>query len=338
VGNVLSNLALSDYAMFDNGVTSVDGSFKFAPRSLSVTDSYFISNEVSGNDGVFATNPTLLITLEAKYNIVGFNIVFEDPIPSQFIVRTYYGASVVETLTVNDVTESTLVNHKFNGFDKIEIEFVSLSLPNTRVRVKHFEIGEFTDYKITYKDLLATPVGQQLQKVKSVIVNKSIYTLGASKQLYKGAATLGVGNDTLIIRFSTSSTNHAVTFGNYTIQILESSTYYVKFKVQGLTGTVTNDVVITGNVYDISTTLVSKDINTVGIDKTFNNPLISTDQLANNLVEWLGDYYASDKEYSFEYRGDPRLQQNDIFYLENQYNDNLKCRLFSHKLSFDGFI
>lgn len=79
---------------------------------------------------------------------------------------------------------------------------------------------------------------------------------------------------------------------------------------------------------------VTKVINTIGEIKTLENPLISTQEQAELLAEWIGNYYANNVSYDVEYRGEPRLSSVDIIRMEYETKDSLKVEVASHKLNF----
>ena len=57
---------------------------------------------------------------------------------------------------------------------------------------------------------------------------------------------------------------------------------------------------------------------------------------AANLADWIGDYLKSDREYDLQYRGEPRMDANDIAFLENKYVPDLLIRVTDHTLKFNG--
>lgn len=57
---------------------------------------------------------------------------------------------------------------------------------------------------------------------------------------------------------------------------------------------------------------------------------------AANLADWIGDYMKSDREYDLSYRGEPRIDANDIAFLENKYVPDLLIRVTDHTLKFNG--
>lgn len=46
--------------------------------------------------------------------------------------------------------------------------------------------------------------------------------------------------------------------------------------------------------------------------------------------------HAGRREYDLQYRGEPRLDVNDIAFLENKYVPDLLLRVYEHTLKFNG--
>lgn len=78
------------------------------------------------------------------------------------------------------------------------------------------------------------------------------------------------------------------------------------------------------------------DVGPKGVEKTCENPLITSVEQAMNVAAWLANYYTSNVLYSVSYRGDPRIQANDIVSLESQYLTNMQTYVESSTLSFNG--
>ena len=77
-------------------------------------------------------------------------------------------------------------------------------------------------------------------------------------------------------------------------------------------------------------------INSVGQTVTFENQLIGTQEHAQQVAEWLGNYYANNISYQTKYRGDPRLDAADIIYMDNEFLNNLQVEIESLSLNFSG--
>lgn len=79
-----------------------------------------------------------------------------------------------------------------------------------------------------------------------------------------------------------------------------------------------------------------KDINSTGENKYCENQLVSTPEHAQQLAEWLGNYYANNVTYTVDHRGDPRLHAADLIYMESEVLNNLQVEVESTKLNYQG--
>jgi hypothetical protein len=291
---------------------------------------------------LFDINPSIELALEAAFICFGLTFDFDGNYPSEFNVKTYRSDTLVEEFNVKDVSKNRyILKHEFLKFDKVVFTFTKTSVPFNRVKINSISFGEITDYKIEYGDLKATPKGIKLDKVRDVNVVKTEYSYSAeaSKQLYKGNQTLNATNSKVKLEFTVPVHDVEVTTAGYENTILSSGAFYVEFEVFSLPGgNVSVPVSVMGKQFLKSEVTYNKVINTSGITKTLNNPLISTENVAFDVLDWVSDYCYSDKEYELNYRGDPALDAGDIFYLENEFNPNLMCKLYDHDLSFNGSI
>ena len=78
-------------------------------------------------------------------------------------------------------------------------------------------------------------------------------------------------------------------------------------------------------------------LNNRGKTVTFENALISTEEHAQKVAEWIGNYYKNNIYYTVgSYRGEPRLQGADIIHMENDYISNLQVEVTERRLTFNG--
>ena len=78
-------------------------------------------------------------------------------------------------------------------------------------------------------------------------------------------------------------------------------------------------------------------LNDTGEVIVFENQLIGTQEHAQLVAEWLGNYYANNVSYSIsKFRGEPRLQAADIIHMENDYLPNLQIEISKRTFSFNG--
>lgn len=88
--------------------------------------------------------------------------------------------------------------------------------------------------------------------------------------------------------------------------------------------------VVEDNVY------LKKSINNSGEIRYCENQLISTEDHARTVAEWLGNYYANNISYDVQYREDPVLEAADIISMESDIVNSLQVEVETHKLSFNG--
>lgn len=88
--------------------------------------------------------------------------------------------------------------------------------------------------------------------------------------------------------------------------------------------------VVEDNIY------LKKSINNSGEIRYCENQLISTEDHARTVAEWLGNYYANNISYDVQYRGDPVLEAADIIFMESDVVNSLQVEVETHKLNFNG--
>lgn len=81
---------------------------------------------------------------------------------------------------------------------------------------------------------------------------------------------------------------------------------------------------------------VERVVHAVGENKILQNPLVSTQEHATLLAEWLGNYYGNNISYDLKYRGEPRVNAGDIIHMESEKKSNLQVEVTSNDISFNG--
>ena len=78
------------------------------------------------------------------------------------------------------------------------------------------------------------------------------------------------------------------------------------------------------------------ELNPTGTNVTFENQLIGSKEHAQEVAEWLGNYYANNVSYAVNYRGEPRLDASDIIYMDSDVLNNLQVEIESAVLTYNG--
>ena len=340
---VLDHTGKDAYASAGQDHTAADGAEYFLPRQAEGTTYLnvgYISDSVADGEGRFAKNPTISITMEAAFKCFGLTLEFGRNWPDTVVFHTYNNDVPVEDYAVSGLSQTHVVNHEFPEFDHLVLEFTQ-GCPNNRVTLDNITFGDSTDYVLEYGvELTKTPKGTQLTKVRELQVVRTIYNLSTedAKELVRETIAVAAQDNQYTFYLSNPSYDLSAAIAEasegQTAAIIDSSAYYVTVELAGVSGAV--EVVITGKEYVVTQARVSRQLNTTGSLETWENPLVSDVVHAANLVDWIGDYMKSDREYDLQYRGEPRIDANDIAFLENKYVPDLLIRVTDHTLKFNG--
>lgn len=80
----------------------------------------------------------------------------------------------------------------------------------------------------------------------------------------------------------------------------------------------------------------TENLNPSGTEIRYENPLIGSQEHAQLIAHWLGNYYANNISYDVTYRGEPRLDAGDIIYMESEILNNLQTEITANTLKFNG--
>lgn len=331
--SILKGTEKSTYATAEKDHTDASASQFFLPRSGNYLDVGYVSEEVADEDGRFKQSPNVTICMEARYKCFGITLGFGHKYPKKMVIHSYLDGELQEDFIVNVPSSVFMISHEFPEADRLVCEFLEGD-PHTRVTLQNVIFGDSTDYALSYgSELTKTPRGTQLAKVKELQVVRTVYAPGVEKrQLAKETIPTGEIRHTIFLN-TASHGYEAETEDGERVSIIDSGAYYVTVEVPEHA-----EVIINGYEYSITQAVVSRSLNSSGTVETWENPLISRTDHATDLVEWIGDYLRSDREYELNYRGEPRIDANDIAFLENKYVPDLLLRIYEHTLKFNGAL
>ena len=340
IENLLKDNQKDAYAIASNDFSFVDGSLFFMPKDGSYKETGYVSNSIADADGNFTENPVITITLESGFTAFGMIMNFRNVAPQEFVIRTYYLSAIQDAYTVENPDTEYITDYQFNDFDKMEIEFTK-GHPNARITIDNILIGDVTDYRLSRtRDLMDNPTGTRQEKVKMISVKKTNYRESQEgfKELITEKVTL---TDEMqhTVYFSIASYGFQASVkdnDSIGVQILDSSNYFVTVKFTNATVETEIELVIEGYEYVADESYYRVTHNPNGQEIEWSNPLISTDEQARDLEEWIATYYLGDVDYEISWRGDPRVEANDLFYLELKNREDALIRSYQNELSFNG--
>lgn len=333
---MLNDSEKDEFATLATNYTTASGGMLFLPRGNNESlNTGYVSSEQSGADGTFTKNPVITVVQEAACMHYGLKLVFGHALPAALTIRTYNNGELVDEYEITEEIKKTLILlHEFDDFDTMKIEFTKTAEPYNRIVINHFAFGDITSFTMTRRDMQSSPKAIKQELVKEVIVPCYSYQNGTQEdnlvneevEVTAGdVQTFFIGEPSYDFRAALEDTEGGVT-------IVEWGNYYitVKFSVTGK-----YRLGIYGYRYKIVERYAVKTLNKRGKTIKWENPLMSDLEMANDLAEWLGDYYTSGIEYEYDTRGNPELDVNDIVYQENEFRDGMKVNIYKQTLTFN---
>ena len=341
VKNILNNtIQKHEYATFDQNYTIVDASMHFLPQNLSDIPfkTGFISKQQSNDKREFKENPKITIEFGKNCTYYGIKLEFGQALPSEFIVKIYNEKGMAESYLVNtDIDDITFVKHYFHNFNKMEIEFTKTKNPYNRIVLNNFSLGDITDFVMTKNDMTSLPKTIKKEEIKEIVVTYCSYRKpkddNAVKETLFDKEITAKANQQSTFYFDSVYYNFSIAYENEKdARIIKKGSYHVIIEFQ-------NDTTLQLRIYGHRCEVIEQQEIVALRDKgktiKWENPLISDRQMAQDLAEWLKDYYSTEIEYEYTTRGNPELDVNDIIYQENQFKPDMQVRVYRTTLDFN---
>lgn len=342
--NLVDGQNRTGYAEASKDFSLVNGSLYFLPSDSGIyfVTNGFVSSAVADENGEFTANPVVTVTLEDAYVYYGLQIDFRNVPATEFILRQYYNGNLVKSETVENDSLHWMSLNASELFDTLEIEITKGS-PLSRVFIDNIRFGDVTDYTLSREySMTGSPSVERVNRLQSVSVAKHVY--GSSTEDIKNLSTDTVtveAGDQVTVDFTNPSYGYVVSItssnpSGYTATIVDSGAYFATIEFGGMSEAVDIEINVDGYEYVVSDSTVRKTYHSSGEIIDWDNPLISTDALAKDLVEWIGDYYSGDVLYSVPWRGDPRVDANDLFFMELKTGETTIIRSYQNEMKYNG--
>jgi len=335
--NIKSSAEKQEYASLAHNYTTVSAEMYYLPENQSKADKYtgYVSLQQSGADCTFEENPIIYVTQESACLYYGLQMIFGSALPSAITFRTYNYGTLVEEYEVNsDITKKLIVQHEFDDFDFMEIEFTKTAEPYSRIVVNYFSFGDITDFTMERQDMTNSPKSIKQELIKQVKVACYSYQKGTQEETLISEEVEITTEGSIATYFMGEATYDCkATFNGSesNVSVLDKGDFYITVKFL-ITGTYQFEVI--GHRYNIVEQYAVKELNNRGKTVTWENPMISDMTQATKLAEWLGEYYDAGIEYEYTTRGNPEIDATDIVYQENTYRPELKVSIYRHTVNF----
>lgn len=290
--------------------------------------------------------PYFDIKMEAVTTTYGIYISFPSVPPQAMTISGYNGNTKVFSYKKTDLKIGTnYFEESLENFNRLKIEF-DKGYPYSRIFVDRVKFGDITDFNMTYELMTDYPKGNQDTKISDLYITKNNYgnlLETTPTNIITENVDLTPYNDyTFFLGEPCYGLN--VTANGNALTILSQSSHYITVDTSKLTGF--NELQVNGFKYNIIRKILVSDLNTSGTGTEWNNPLIDDKaylrtseanfNLAQLLLEWIGNYLANNITYDIAYRGEPCIETSDIVFLENKYVDKLQIQISEHQLDYNG--
>lgn len=328
------------YAIQSNNFSVVDGSIFFMPTDGQYRETGYVSNSIADENGLFEENPIITIIPEAAFGVYGMLLAFRNVAPLEYVITTYLEGNKVSQVKVENPNVNSVLPDEFEPFDRMEIEFTK-GYPNARVTIDNILINDITDYILELsKDIQGATTGERKNKVKSISVAQHIYLESSETKKLKTEKIVLTENVTRKnIYLSKPSHDFAVSTDseNVSVEIIGQSSYFVAVEfMKVLDGDLAVNCTVDGKEYIVNDYQYTVNHNEHGDEIVWNNPLVSSDEHANDLEKWLAEHFLGDVEYSIPWRGDPRIDAGDLLYLELKNRETALIKIYENSLKFNG--
>ncbi len=329
-----------EYASLMTNYASTDGSMYFLPRNHqgSLYTGY-VSDVMSNAEGLFETNPRVTISAEAIRTYYGIKLEFGKAVPSEFKLTTYNNNNLVKEFEYfeDEIEKTTVLLDEFEDCDKIVIEFIKTAEPHNRIVLNYFSVSDIVNFTMSKKDMMSSPKVMKQELIKDVVVPCYVYQTSSVKEnlVYEDVSVTNGQLETYYINDASYGYKPKLNGNTGQVEVVESGSYYVTLRY------LTNGnykLEVEGYRYKIVEKQITKPLHVRGKTITWKNPLISNMTVADDLAEWLAEYYTAGVEYEYETRGNPEIDITDIIYQENDYFDDMKVNVYKSTLNFaQGF-
>lgn len=338
VQNIATQTAKTAFPLYSQDFTRLnDAGIVYMPDSVNPATVGYVSSEVSDENGDFNVHPTITIDVGMNYEAPIFNIKFRNVAPKAFTIYTYLGGEEVGTINATDPDLVYATEDGFEPFDVMVIEFTK-GAPNSRVVIDSVWFGDPTDFTLQRNQFFDSPIATRQDRIKSISV--STFNYKESQDGKKTLTTTTISNatdDEYMLYPNNPAYGYEVEVveGDADVVIVDDSAYAVTVMLSNVAST---DVKLSLNGYEyaVDEQIYTYEHNVTGSEKTWSNPLISDNEHARKIEKWLADYFLGDIEYEIDWRGDPRLDADDLMNLELKTGEIVTVRGYQNTIDFGG--
>jgi hypothetical protein len=189
------------------------------------------------------------------------------------------------------------------------------------------------DFYLDFAKLFNKPVVKKTEELKSVDVSMhSLYKESTLTELCKHESVEINGTDEIQVNYDMATDVEVVVEGGEVV----SSTFYAHTAFLKIEAESTVNVIVSGYKIVNDTSIISTKVNNKGEPCPIDNPLVTDDNRARRMGEWVATYLSSRNTYEANIRQDFALDVNDVILIKSEFEDNIPARVTKLQYKLPG--
>lgn len=203
---------------------------------------------------------------------------------------------------------------------------------NGRIRIEPFNDTN-TGYNLNFDLFLSEPPRTNLLNfVKDISSEYYTYSVETSTSQVGKLETNLVGTETLIINYSDATEVEATITGG----TINSANYYTRCCELNVTAEGDITIVLNGKKLTNNPTNVTINLNPVGTNTSYVNPLITDYASCERLINFVANAIENRNVYESEFRGDPSIDVLDVVNSETKFTKSMNSVITATNIEYNG--
>jgi hypothetical protein len=189
------------------------------------------------------------------------------------------------------------------------------------------------DFYLDFAKLFNKPVVKKTEELKSVDVSMhTLYKESTQTELFKQEVVEIYGTKEIQVNYDMATDFEVVVEGGKVV----SSTFYAHTAFLKISSESVADVIVLGYKIVNDTSVISTKVNNKGEPCPIDNPLVTDENRARRMGEWVATYLSSRNTYEANFRQDFALDVNDVILIKSEFEDNIPARVTKLQYKLPG--